>query len=118
MERFVYQQVANFLLVTDKGYRLGLAKEIPSLLFQHMDGFLQQLLANEYSREECNFALHPGGNTDFCGLYCRQEHFEIVGGGSKIEQAANQMVLASHATNWQLQFEHNWIRFGAIAARH
>ncbi|KAL0480320.1 hypothetical protein AKO1_007086 [Acrasis kona] len=50
--------------VTDKGWRLGLSREIPDLIFDNLYSFLTQLLsydANQLKRLDCDWSLHPGG---------------------------------------------------------
>jgi predicted naringenin-chalcone synthase len=62
IERFGSLAIENSLdkmywKITDKGWRLGLSRDIPSLIHDHISNFVDSLTDNK----DCDFALHPGG---------------------------------------------------------
>jgi len=47
--------------ITDKGWRLGLSKDIPSLIYENVEFYVNSLLGKGYKIEDYDWALHPGG---------------------------------------------------------
>jgi predicted naringenin-chalcone synthase len=63
--------------ITDRGWRLGLSKDIPSLIFDNIEDFVSDLLGKNYDTDNFDWALHPGilylikqkeGNQYWCHL--------------------------------------------------
>lgn len=66
IEKFASSIVPNTLTmmtweVSDCGFRLGLKKEVPQLLKEHLAPFLHHLLPSRGSIDACAWPIHPGG---------------------------------------------------------
>jgi acyl transferase domain-containing protein/predicted naringenin-chalcone synthase/acyl carrier protein len=106
--------------VTDRGWRLGLSKEIPDLIFDNLEKFTSDLLPNfgtkdKISKLKCDWALHPGGKAILVAIESAlglkreqtQHSWEIMRECGNMSSATIMFVLERMCQNLDAKSEYN-----------
>jgi len=49
--------------IGDHGFNMRLSHKVPVLLGRHITPFIDDLIGSRFTRDECNWAIHPGGKS-------------------------------------------------------